>query len=147
MSDKTEYEQKRNDLIDNWKLRGSQVLTLNPLVCELEALALAEGERRQQEKDKSWFAGFGNVGIAEYEKRVKAQAKKEYAEGEAERLTAIHGHGFQLGVEEGKRLERERIEGIIAEMETRKVPVGERQFYIYDKDTLSELKKAIAEKE
>jgi len=89
VSDKTEYKTARDMLVD----------CANNTYCLTEKLAeeycdviLAEGERRQQEKDKSWFAGFGNVGIAEYEKRVKAQAKKE---------------------------ERERIGGIIAEMGNR----------------------------
>ena len=85
VSDKTEYKTARDRRVD----------CANNTYCLTEKLAeeycdviLAEGERK---------------GIA------------EYAKGEAERRTAIHGHGFQLGVEEGERKERNRIEGVIAD--------------------------------
>ena len=77
---------------------------------------------------------------------IAEKAKKEYAEGETERRTAIHGHGCQLGVEEGKRLERERIEGIIAQMEkeytAKMIGIPHAPDFMA---ALSELKSAIAE--
>ena len=97
VSDKTEYEkakekideQEHTELYNAGTMNSEQYRAIiREYAMRREALALAEGERK---------------GIA------------EYAKGEAERRTAIHGHGFQLGVEEGERKERNRIEGVIAD--------------------------------